>query len=66
MDRSTPTQKKYVCTPCSNGKGLLRDLIGDYGAWEKSGIGCGGPVELIVNGMTDLKNPSSNGNGADA
>jgi Fe-S oxidoreductase len=56
-DVPDPAQKKYVCAPCSNCKGLLRDLIEYHGAWEKSGIFYGGLVELIVNAMTDLKKP---------
>ena len=52
-----PEIKKYVCAPCSNCKGQYRDLFNYYGVWEKSGILYGGLVELIVNAMTDLKQP---------
>jgi len=45
---------KYVCAPCSNCKGQIRDLLTYYDAWEKSRILYGGLVELIVNGMSDL------------
>jgi Fe-S oxidoreductase len=48
---------KYVCAPCSNCKGQIRDILDYYGATEKSGIHYGGLVELIVNAMTDLKSP---------
>ena len=56
-DAPGPAQKKYVCAPCSNCKGQLRDLFEYYGATEKSGIFYGGLVELIVNAMVDLKEP---------
>jgi len=46
---------KYVCAPCSNCKGQLRDIISYYDAWEKAGIYYGGLVELIVNAMADVK-----------
>jgi len=49
--------KKYVCAPCSNCKGQYRELFNHYGVWEESGIFYGGLVELIVNAMTDLKEP---------
>ena len=56
-DTHDPGVKKYVCAPCSNCKGLIRDLIAYHGAWEKSGIFYGGLVELVVNAMADLKKP---------
>jgi len=46
---------KYVCTPCSNCKGQLRDIIHYYDAWEKHGIYYGGLVELMVNAMVDAE-----------
>ena len=54
-DAPGPAQKKYVCAPCSNCKGQLRDLFEYYGVTEKSSIFYGGLVELIVNAMEDLK-----------
>jgi Fe-S oxidoreductase len=56
-DTPDPGVKKYVCAPCSNCKGLLRDLIVYHRAWEKSGIYYGGLVELVVNAMADMKKP---------
>jgi len=56
-DTPDPEVKKYVCAPCSNCKGLLRDSIEYYDAWNKSGIIYGGLVELIVNAMVDLEKP---------
>jgi Fe-S oxidoreductase len=52
MDREHP---KYICAPCSNCKGALRDIIAYHDAWEKHGIIYGGLVELIVNAMADAK-----------
>lgn len=52
MDQEHP---KYVCAPCSNCKGQLRDMIEYYDAWEKHGIYYSGLVELIVNAMADVK-----------
>lgn len=56
-DCPEPETKKYVCAPCSNCKGQFRGLFNYYGVWEKSGILYGGLAELIVNAMTDLKEP---------
>lgn len=56
-DCPEPEIKKYVCAPCSNCKGQLRDLFRYYGVWEKSGILYGGLAELIVNAMADLNQP---------
>ena len=54
-DQPGPETRKYVCAPCSNCKGQLRDLIQYHGLWENSGILYGGLAELIVNAMTDVK-----------
>lgn len=56
-DVSEPAQNKYVCAPCSNCKGLMRDMFEFYGATRKSNIFYGGLVELIVNAMVDLQKP---------
>ncbi|ROL62545.1 (Fe-S)-binding protein, partial [Bacteroidetes/Chlorobi group bacterium ChocPot_Mid] len=53
----SPDVPKYVCAPCSNCKGQIRDLFAFYGATEKSGIYYDGLVELIVNAMVDIKGP---------
>jgi Fe-S oxidoreductase len=52
MDKEHP---KYVCAPCSNCKGQIRDMLKYYDAWEKAGINYGGLVELMVNAMVDAK-----------
>ena len=49
-----PSVNKYVCAPCSNCKGQIRDLLSYYDAWEKTRILYGGLVELIVNAMADV------------
>jgi Fe-S oxidoreductase len=46
---------KYVCAPCSNCKGQLRDIITYYKAHEKAGLHYGGLVELMVNAMADAR-----------
>jgi Fe-S oxidoreductase len=50
-----PAVSKYVCAPCSNCKGQLRDLFAYYKLWEDHRILYGGLVELIVNAMVDVK-----------
>jgi Fe-S oxidoreductase len=55
QDVISPTIPKYVCAPCSNCKGQIRDLITYYDMWNKAGITYGGLVELIVNCMSDFK-----------
>ncbi|MBI5115664.1 (Fe-S)-binding protein [Candidatus Poribacteria bacterium] len=51
----SPDIPKYVCAPCSNCKGQIRDFLFGYDAWEKCRILYGGLVELIVNAMSDVK-----------
>lgn len=46
---------KYVCAPCSNCKGAIRDIINYYNAEERSRLYYGGLVELIVNAMAGMK-----------
>jgi Fe-S oxidoreductase len=48
---------KYVCAPCSNCKGSIRDILEYYHAKERSRIYYGGLVELIVNAMAEMKKP---------
>ncbi len=56
----SPSAPKYVCAPCSNCKGQIRDLLEYYGATEKAGIYYDGLVELVVNAMADLPEPYIN------
>jgi Fe-S oxidoreductase len=48
---------KYVCAPCSNCKGAIRDMFEFYHARERSHLYYGGLVELVVNAMADMKKP---------
>jgi Fe-S oxidoreductase len=57
QDVIAPDVIKYVCAPCSNCKGQIRDLFNYYNAWDECGIFYGGLVELIVNSMVDLEKP---------
>jgi Fe-S oxidoreductase len=50
-----PGTFKYVCAPCSNCKGQMRDLLKHYGLTDGHGVHYGGLVELIVNAMADVK-----------
>ncbi len=54
-DELDPSIKKYLCAPCSNCKGQLRDILANYTAWEKHSILYDGLAELIVNCMVDVK-----------
>ena len=57
QDVMNPDIDKYVCAPCSNCKGQIRELLKRYNLTEKYGIIYGGLVELIVNAMVDMKEP---------
>lgn len=57
QDNIGPDVQKYVCAPCSNCKGAIRDILTHYNATEKCGIYYGGLVELIVNAMVDMDEP---------
>ena len=57
QDVLDPSIKKYVCAPCSNCKGQIRDLFRHYNIGEKYGIRYGGLVELVVNAMVDIEKP---------
>jgi Fe-S oxidoreductase len=57
QDVLNPEIKKYVCAPCSNCKGQIRDLLNYYHLGEKYNIHYGGLVELIVNAMVDIEKP---------
>ena len=56
-DCMDPEINKYVCAPCSNCKGAIRDILDYYKATEKSSIFYGGLVELVVNAMPEIKEP---------
>ena len=48
---------KYVCAPCSNCKGAIRDFLAYFEVTKRSNIYYGGLVELMVNAMVDIKEP---------
>jgi len=52
-DIPEPSITKYVCAPCSNCKGQIRDMFSYYNIGEQYNIVYGGLVELIVNAMVD-------------
>jgi len=52
-----PGVRKYVCAPCSNCKGMIRDLLSRDGLGERYNIRYGGMVDLVVNAMADLPKP---------
>jgi Fe-S oxidoreductase len=60
FEGEAPEKPKYVCAPCSNCKGSIRDIISFYDAESRSNIHYGGLVELIVNAMSDMKKPIIN------
>jgi Fe-S oxidoreductase len=57
QDIMDPSIRKYVCAPCSNCKGAIRDILNTNELWEKHGIYYGGLVELVANAMVDMKKP---------
>jgi len=60
-DTPDPDTKKYVCAPCSNCKGQMRDIFNYYDAWNRCGILYGGLVELVVNAMVDVREGAETG-----
>jgi Fe-S oxidoreductase len=50
-DCLNPSIHKYVCAPCSNCKGQIRDLLAFHDVWRRHGILYGGLAELVVNAM---------------
>ncbi len=48
---------KYVCAPCSNCKGTIRDMFEFYEATAKFNVHYGGLVELMVNALVSQKEP---------
>ncbi|HTY22165.1 MAG TPA: (Fe-S)-binding protein [Desulfomonilaceae bacterium] len=52
-----PSIHKMVCAPCSNCKGMIRDLFENYEVFDKTGIWYTGLVELMVNAMVDIEKP---------
>jgi len=57
QDVITPDIRKYVCAPCSNCKGTLRDLFTAYGTEEKCNITYTGLAEMIADAMAETRKP---------
>jgi len=57
QDVLDPGIRKYVCSPCSNCKGQIRDMFSYYNIEEQYNIAYTGLVELIVNAMVDMPVP---------
>jgi Fe-S oxidoreductase len=60
QDVLDPGIRKYVCAPCSNCKGAIRDILSGRDLWEKNSIYYGGLVELVANALIDVKQPFIN------
>lgn len=54
---SDPDIPKYVCAPCSNCKGTIRELFEFFHTTEKFNVHYGGLVELMVNALVTTKKP---------
>lgn len=54
---ANPDIVKYVCAPCSNCKGTIRDLLKVYQATKHYNVQYGGIVELMVNGLSSMDKP---------
>jgi len=50
-----PEKPKYICAPCSNCKGQIRDILKYFDATKKYGFFYSGLVELMVNAMVDAE-----------
>ncbi|MBO4301643.1 MAG: (Fe-S)-binding protein [Desulfovibrio sp.] len=50
-----PETRKYICAPCSNCKGQIRELLEHNDLYTKNNFAYGGLVELIVNCMSNVK-----------
>jgi len=48
---------KYICAPCSNCKGTMRELLKHYKLTAKYNVQYGGIVELMANGLASMENP---------
>lgn len=53
---TNPDIPKYLCAPCSNCKGSMRDIIHHY-KLDRYNVHYGGLVELVVNAMTKYETP---------
>ncbi|MBQ9020537.1 MAG: (Fe-S)-binding protein [Eggerthellaceae bacterium] len=56
-DFENPDVLKYVCAPCSNCKGTIRELLKDYKITAKYNVQYSGLVELMVNALVSMEKP---------
>jgi Fe-S oxidoreductase len=56
-DFAKPEIIKYVCAPCSNCKGTMRELFEFFEATERYHVHYGGLVELMVNALASMEQP---------
>lgn len=56
-DFENPDIVKYVCAPCSNCKGTIRELLQTYKATAHYNVQYGGLVELMVNALASMEKP---------
>ncbi|MCL1848006.1 MAG: (Fe-S)-binding protein [Coriobacteriia bacterium] len=56
-DFADPTLTKYICAPCSNCKGTMRDVFKHYQATARHNVHYGGLVELMVNALVSTSTP---------
>lgn len=52
-----PDIPKYVCAPCLNCRGTIRDILEYYQTTAKFNVHYGGLVELVVNAMVQFDRP---------
>lgn len=52
-----PSIPKYICAPCSNCKGTMREILKYYQATTKFNVQYGGLVELMVNALVSVEKP---------
>ncbi len=48
---------KYVCAPCSNCEGAIRDILEFYEVTSKYNVHYGGLVELMLNALVSMEKP---------
>ncbi|MBO4353147.1 MAG: (Fe-S)-binding protein [Eggerthellaceae bacterium] len=48
---------KFVCAPCSNCKGAIRDILEAYGLTARYNVQYSGLVDLMVNGLASMEKP---------
>ena len=56
-DFSNPDVVKYVCAPCSNCKGTIRDILKDFKVTKNYNVHYGGLVDIMVNGLASMEKP---------